>query len=533
MVNETRVNIKHLLEDIRDSYRAPLEEVILTELIANALDSKATTIAFSLDRTAKRMRCVDDGCGMKRSQLREYHNIATTTKTKGTGIGFAGVGAKLSLLLAERVVTESKGGYGSQCATEWGLTGSYRAPWKFIPFSGGVAAARGTAISIYFSDNQSHLLDAEFVRQAIMRHFYPLLHERMFNEVLHSFYKKPITIFVNEQKLTVFTSDMFGEQNWFRVYLGRSRQPIGAGFLARTETSASWFTKLFRGDVEKFPLGAGVWVSTFGKMIRGGWEWLGMLPKNHEKLYGIVEIPMLAELLTTNKNDFLSDAASLKKYYKYRRAAQEAVMPILQAMGEDQTKQGMQSDTVLVRPVMKMVDSVLTSLLTDFPELESLVGGRHKTVKGKAVSAEAAHGVRNALNMGVAEQSIQTEQQATAARGDLKPEKKTVPIGERDATARRSVRAPHAGITIVLGEITDTTEPALGRLLDNVLTVNTAHPAWRKARAERLQQYHMLLVVALTLSQFLESQKTPQEFVNRFLQAWAGEAPLIKETGML
>ncbi len=46
MINETRVNLKHLLEDIRDSYTSPLEEIILTELIANALDSKAVNIHF-------------------------------------------------------------------------------------------------------------------------------------------------------------------------------------------------------------------------------------------------------------------------------------------------------------------------------------------------------------------------------------------------------------------------------------------------------------------------------------------------------
>jgi len=38
-MGETRVNLRHLLEDIRDSYPYPIEEAIVTELIANALDS--------------------------------------------------------------------------------------------------------------------------------------------------------------------------------------------------------------------------------------------------------------------------------------------------------------------------------------------------------------------------------------------------------------------------------------------------------------------------------------------------------------
>ena len=118
MQNETRVNLKHLLEDMRDSYNSPLEEVILTELLANALDSRATRFDVVIDETAYFMRCVDNGSGMKRAALKEYHNIAATTKIRGQGIGFAGVGGKLALLIASKFVTESKGGYGTRAASE-------------------------------------------------------------------------------------------------------------------------------------------------------------------------------------------------------------------------------------------------------------------------------------------------------------------------------------------------------------------------------------------------------------------------------
>jgi len=45
-MGETRVNLQHLLEDIRDTYPFPIEEAILTELVANALDSGASEIRF-------------------------------------------------------------------------------------------------------------------------------------------------------------------------------------------------------------------------------------------------------------------------------------------------------------------------------------------------------------------------------------------------------------------------------------------------------------------------------------------------------
>ena len=46
-MGETRVDLQHLLEDLRDAYPGSLEETILTEIMANALDSGSTQISFT------------------------------------------------------------------------------------------------------------------------------------------------------------------------------------------------------------------------------------------------------------------------------------------------------------------------------------------------------------------------------------------------------------------------------------------------------------------------------------------------------
>lgn len=168
---ETRVNLKHLLEDIRDAYSVPIEEVIVVELVANALDSKAKNISFFIDVLEKSLTVIDDGKGMRRDTVKDYHNIAATTKQKGEGIGFAGVGVKLSLLLAKQVLTETKGGHGSRAATLWRLTSNIRAPWKFTPFSGKVKTARGTAVSVFLEKENSSLLSCDFVVSVLQKHF--------------------------------------------------------------------------------------------------------------------------------------------------------------------------------------------------------------------------------------------------------------------------------------------------------------------------------------------------------------------------
>jgi hypothetical protein len=94
-VGETRVDLQHLLEDLRDAYTGSLEETILTEVVANALDSGATRVRLLTDAVSATLTVIDDGRGMQRRELARYHDVATSTKRRGEGIGFAGVGIKL------------------------------------------------------------------------------------------------------------------------------------------------------------------------------------------------------------------------------------------------------------------------------------------------------------------------------------------------------------------------------------------------------------------------------------------------------
>lgn len=64
--------------------------------------------------------------GETRAELRRYHDLAASTKTRGKGIGFAGVGIKLGLLACDEVLTETRRGK-SHVATSWQLTSRHRA----------------------------------------------------------------------------------------------------------------------------------------------------------------------------------------------------------------------------------------------------------------------------------------------------------------------------------------------------------------------------------------------------------------------
>jgi anti-sigma regulatory factor (Ser/Thr protein kinase) len=172
-VGETRVDLQHLLEDLWDAYTGALEETILTEVVANALDSGAMRIRLLAQPADATLTIVDDGRGMQRRELARYHDAAASTKARGEGIGFAGVGIKLGLLVSHEVVTETRRG-ATHVATRWHLASRHRAPWKWIP-PPGLTASRGTAVRLTLTNQLSPLVDAGYLEEIVRRHFEPLL----------------------------------------------------------------------------------------------------------------------------------------------------------------------------------------------------------------------------------------------------------------------------------------------------------------------------------------------------------------------
>lgn len=140
-MGETRVDLLHLLEDLRDAYPGATEETILTEIVANSLDSGAGIIAIATDPAQSTLTIVDDGIGMRRRELARYHDIAASAKVRGDGIGFAGVGIKVGLLVSEEVLTETRLAK-HHVATTWALASRHRASWKWV-HPPGLVAERG------------------------------------------------------------------------------------------------------------------------------------------------------------------------------------------------------------------------------------------------------------------------------------------------------------------------------------------------------------------------------------------------------
>jgi len=108
----------------------------------------------------------------------------------------------------------------------------------------------------------------------------------------------------------------------------------------------------------------GVAVSTYGKVIKRGWDWLGVTPANQDCIGGLIEAPALAECLTLNRVTSSLGAAGAT-YLAYRRAIQEVVTRQLAEWGDDRAA-AERTQRRVARPVERDLENVLVDLADDF-----------------------------------------------------------------------------------------------------------------------------------------------------------------------
>lgn len=513
-MGETRVDLLHLLEDLRDAYPGSIEETILTEIIANALDSGATRIAFVSDPAGSTLTTVDNGSGMRRQELARYHDIASSTKIRGHGIGFAGVGIKLGLLVCAEVMTETRRGK-THVATSWHLASRHRAPWKWVS-PHGLAFERGTAVRLKVHNALSPLLDPGFLEATMRRHYQPLL-DPTFEQFLSAYYPKGVAIQVNGRRLekSRWTAPLQGA---LEIRLLRKRKPSAFGYLIREEASLPEERR-------------GLAISTYGKVIRRGWDWLGLAPSIPDQVGGLIEVPELAACLTLNKGDFIRTGTRGAHYLAFRKAIQEAVSKQLAAWGEarEATEEARPRE---VRPLQKDLAHVLEDLASEFPLLASLVerraGGQKRLPLGSGGTAAESRALvaASVIEQAEARKNGDTVTEATAeqpAPGQPEDTEPACPVAAPDAglvlPGKGTMRKPaHYGLDIQFEDRSEDLE--LGRLVESTVWVNRSHPAYRRAFASRSIGYHIALAVAMALAPLAVEPAYEHGFVTAFLSRW-------------
>ena len=149
-------------------------EILVIELVANSLDAGATRVDISLEGSGPlHILLKDDGHGMRsKGEFEEYHDLGSLTKVRGSGIGWAGIGAKLYIDRCTTIYTETRS-TGFSASSEWSFPRRAKAPiWKDIAARGLLGGARGTVVDIMISDpKEIRKFNEEMFRETVLANY--------------------------------------------------------------------------------------------------------------------------------------------------------------------------------------------------------------------------------------------------------------------------------------------------------------------------------------------------------------------------
>lgn len=363
--HKSNINFEKLIQNLADMYPYDIAEVIFVELVANALDSGATSISIDWDDYDRILIVLDNGEGMTKPQFEEYHDFAAELKTRGNTIGFAGVGAKISFNVADRVVTESISDTFSG-GSDWFLRSKKNLVWEEIPTLHLIG--KGTRVEVHFKKNSLFSpYTNDYLVQLLKRHFLPLTETHFLN--LYSdlnIYKNGVEFELNGKKIKpTILAEQFGLKPKYEFYPKRGKKRIGYGILGLAEMD--------------YPLGedmCGVLLSTRGKVIKA--ELFNQFPGEHgPRIFGLVEIPDLVKHLTTSKTDFIRKRGKEKKDLEL---ILESVRSEFKAW---LAGLGVQAPEISDSKEALQLEKEVRKLLDDVPELGEILGIRSKQISLK------------------------------------------------------------------------------------------------------------------------------------------------------
>ncbi|MGC8903493.1 MAG: ATP-binding protein [Fervidobacterium sp.] len=489
------VNVKRLVQNIADQYPFEPQIAAIVELVANALDAKASQIQIKFDKDTGVLEVTDNGIGMDKRQFKEYHDFAASTKERGKGIGFAGQGAKLALNFCKKVITETWSvnyrGY-----SEWYLKGN-DAPYRIFDNELLTLNEFGTKVALLLENASIDLYTEELIRDAIIEHYFPLIDCKL-REAYKVFYKDGIKILINDREIKLEPSieDFLESRKDIIIRLNRQPNALGLIGIIRENVNSVW---------------PGVMICTYGKVVER--THFKKEPKEKDKIIGWIEAPYLIEAVTTDKCRFQKGN---KVWEGFFRKAQKEFSDWIEKIG------------LIERPARRELDYAnlekeINSILKNLPELSFFGTTIRRDVAipdkdGEQMeTAEGTQRVKGTLGG-------ETSGEGVAIHPGEEPgEAPTLEKGEGISSAIKP-RTIRGGIRITEDERPDLDKEAW--FDGETVTINKSHPAYIKARANGLLNYHILKSVVLSLIEFnLEKEPEPTyqkvfELQQKFFKRW-------------
>jgi len=542
------VNFRNLIQDLVDMYPYSIFEVVITELVANSLDARACEIKISFDRSKNLLVVEDNGMGMTKRQFDQYHDFAAGLKSRGDGIGFAGLGAKISFSIANRVCTETFSPKFKGNST-WYLKSRKELVWeKFHELSH--LKHEGTRVEVYFNDEKnqeiSMLADADNIKEILFKHFAPLFDTEFLNiyDAL-GFYMKNLRFKINNAVIKPFSFEkLYKLSKVKKAFFESEGKRYGYGIFALSEDES-----IIKRDT------AGIGISVYGKIIQH--DFFGQFPGELvSKVFGILEVPPFIKFLNTSKTGFIKTRGSSTQFSRFYEPLRENFKTWLNEIG--------------IKPI-EIVDSEeaikleqeVKKLLLEIPEVNNLfdlksrinvlagdelgdikssaVNGASRTLNDKgAAFEETSEGIMS-KHAPVSEEekedvkieereggfaSQETPEDASAAKGIYDIGKGSGEALEEDLKGliRSNItsRRKKGGFKISFTTRSDRAE--LAWIEKDIIIINSSHPSYQKIKKSSAgRKIHNLFSIAIALSRELQEQgiiKDQDLFIDEIMSKW-------------
>ena len=489
-----------LVQDLADMYPDTPFDVVLTELVANALDAKASEISISWDSTEHVLIVADDGNGMDMEAFEQYHDFAAELKPRGAGIGFAGVGAKISFNIARQVITETRCAGGVNGSDwRWHDDGSLR--WR--PIRSNQLTTDGTRVEVRFRLDLFTLgIDDEYLVRVLKRHYLPLF----IDEFVRSY--TAIGLYPNRPQFIVNGSPVSCDGLSEVAALSHHVDfQVGAGALA-----VGWGA-IGISDRD-YPVGShayGVLLCTHGKVIKP--ELFGLSTGTlGPRFFGIVEIPNLIEYLTTSKSDLKGGPGRVRGLNRLLDPVRQEMKAFLADQGIAVAEQRRdQLSAKLERELSRLVPRLHE--LRDFDGLLRRSRAIRKNDAGNLLTSE----FKNKRD-GDATAAVSPSGTAETANGKSGSSRQSDEDGKTRAKRQRSRR--NQGPRVAFEEHPNRGETAW--LDSNTIVINIGHAAYRQRISQDQAKFtYCMFAIGVALDKAdLAQSDDGLSYVDKFISAW-------------
>lgn len=486
---------RKLIRDFRDQFPYDALSALVIETFANSFDAKATIIDIQIDKDTYKI--LDNGKGMTQHEFEEYHNIASLTKRKGEGIGFAGVGAKIFIDRAEYIITETKSS-DFHGATDWRFRGD-SLEWEIINVPNKVINSTGTYIEVKIRELEDKTkLTADFIKKVLQQHYYA---------VLLGYYGVRI-VTINGKKIEAWQNPKseIEKRKDFDFKLGKHRV---RGFFVKSKTPVP----------EEFQ---GPSIVVFGKTVQQ--HWFKQYPLESETFTGLVIADYLIEILTTSKTQFNRDTMLWKKFHA---KIGKLFSDWLDEIGAKPKPPSVSTDMdSLARELEDSINEILKT-----PELRDLANRifqnithrdveiRNSTGNLTGMEAEGTQSTTGTMGGGGVGGGVRTAGEEEGRR--------IVEDASSDTPIERVRRRVRGGIKIGWENQPDNFQEGWIDPGRQVITINMGHPAFKVAeglskqiRAEHVLVYHILRTVVNTMVEEVGSKDSKETTIGKMLSKW-------------